>query len=83
MLESKWSALQEIIIKMSEVKYRDRPTCAEVLSQFDSWDISIEEVKQSDGYEKIVNNMKEFSNKFFNNYFEFKSGSFKPQPLKK
>ena len=58
---------------MLKQTYNERPTCAEVLSQFNSWDITISEGKKDNNYDKNLNQMKQFSNKFFNNYFEEKS----------
>ena len=69
-LESKWKALKDIIIKMISMIYRERPTCAQVLSQFNSWNITISEVEESDKYQKNVNQMRNLSNKFFYNYFQ-------------
>ena len=73
LLESKWTALQEVIKRMLEETYAERPTCAELLSQFNSFDITYSEVKKDNNYNKNMNQMNEYSNKFFNNYFEEKT----------
>ena len=52
--------------------YAERPTCAEVLSQFNYWDITISEVKEDNNYIKNIIQLKQFSNKFFNNFFNEK-----------
>ena len=67
-----WNSLQSSIIQMMATIYKDRPTCAQVLSQFISWDITISEVKRSENYNQIIDNMKRFSNKFFYKYFKHK-----------
>ena len=45
-LNTKLSALGDIVDKMLQIRYKLRPTCAEVLSQFNSWDITINEVEK-------------------------------------
>ena len=57
---------------MLATKYRERPNCDVVLSQFNSWNITISEVKEDNNYDKNFNHLKQFSNKFFGNYFESK-----------
>ena len=68
-LRPKWSQLIELINQMLATKYRERPTCDEVLSQFNSCDMTISDVKNCLIYDKIIDNMKCFSNQFFYNYF--------------
>ena len=72
-LDPKWTALRDIISKMLiSQPFDERPTCAQLLSQLSSWDITINEVKESKSYQKNMNQLKQFSNQFFNNYFEVK-----------
>ena len=64
--------LEEMILSMMKEVYRLRPSSAQVLSTIDSWDITVNKVQLSKTYQKNVNQLKQFSNKFFNNYFEYK-----------
>ena len=73
LLKPKWSALHELVMKMVKQTFDERPTCADiVLSQFNSCDISICEAKQDNNYHKNIIHLNQYSNKFFNNYFEEK-----------
>ena len=72
LLDYKCTALQEVVLKMFSIRDEGRPTCAQLISQFYSWDINVKEVTESDTYNENVNQLKQFSNKFYNNYFEEK-----------
>ena len=72
LLEKKWNLLEEIVSKMTKTIYADRPTCAELLSQFNSWDITANELKSDENHRKNVKKLKQFSNKFFYNFFKEK-----------
>ena len=49
--------------------YVDRPTCAQVVAQFDSWNIKFIDLKSLEIYDKYLDNMENFFDKFFFNYF--------------
>ena len=68
LLKPKWNSLQEVITKMMNPVFRLRPNCTELLSQFDSWDITIAEVKSSENYSKNLDQLENFCYKFFISY---------------
>ena len=72
LLRLKWTSLHELVLKMLKQKDNERPTCSEVLSQFYLWDIRICEAKQDNNYNKNIIHLKQYSKKFFNDYFEEK-----------
>ena len=64
LLESKWEAIQDTAIKMFKNSFEERPTCDEILIQFNAWNITKNETKESKNFEKNLNQMKQFSNSF-------------------
>ena len=67
-LTENWEHVHDLIIKTSEVIYNKRPTCTELLVDWENWSVKEEQLKSSLSYREIVNLMKKYKNKFFFKY---------------
>ena len=67
-LTENWKHVDDLILKTSNFKYQMRPTCAELLVDWENWSVKEEKLKASLSYREIVNLMKKYKNKFFFKY---------------
>ena len=64
----RYQSLNEVTTKMVNPVYKERPTCADLLSQSNFWLMTREELKKSVNYSTNLKKMREFENKFYFNY---------------
>ncbi len=67
-LSQNWNALLSMIISTLNIVYKLRPTCAEILAGSNHWLICIDQVKNEDNFKKVMNQLRDFENKFFFEY---------------
>ena len=72
MLGTKLIYLDQKIVNMCHPIYRGRPTCADLLSEYNKWGITVEEIKDSLTFEIELNQAQLSNNIFFNNYLSKK-----------
>ena len=68
-LDQSYKSLKEMITKMFNPFYEERPTCAELLSDPNAWLIQIEKMKSTENYKNYLKELREYENKFYFNYF--------------
>ena len=69
-LRPKLIEVNERILKMCYHIYRRRPTCAQLLSDYNQWGIDDRELKHSNDFEEKNDFVK--TNKFFDHYLKSK-----------
>ena len=71
-LRLKLNQIIDTICNMCHHIYRRRPTCAELLSEYYQWGISMNGVKNSINFNEQLNLVQNSNYKFFNNYLSTK-----------
>ena len=67
---AKLIALEKVILKMCHHIYRQRPTCAELLSEYNYWGIEESQIKFN--FAEQLDKVKCSKDKFFNDYLRTK-----------
>ena len=71
-LRLKLNQIIDNILKMCHQLYRGRPTCADLLSDYNRWGITSDDIKESFNFTENLNEVKNSYNTFFNNYLTAK-----------
>ena len=67
-LRLKLNQIIEIVLKMCHQIYRRRPTCAELLSEYNRWSITSDDIKENLNFSEQLNQVQNSDNTFFNNF---------------
>ena len=67
-LKSKLIELKDRIVNMCNQFYKRRPSCVELLEQYTKWSIQWNGVILSVGFQEHLDQVKNSSHTFFNNY---------------
>ena len=68
----KLNEIIDTICKMCHHIYRRRPTCAELLSEYNQWGITGDDIKKLFDFSENLNQVQNSDNTFFNNYLTTK-----------
>jgi hypothetical protein len=71
-LRLKLNQIIDNILKMCHQIYKLRPTCAHLLSDYNRWGITSDDIKESLNFTENLNQVQNSYNTFFNNYLTAK-----------
>ena len=71
-LRIKLNEIIDWILKMCHQIYKRRPTCSKLLSEYNQWSITGDDIKESFNYTEQLNQVQNSDNTFFNNYLTTK-----------